>query len=171
MLHHQQQPELYGCLYHALYALTGDPDVLEHVDDLSNARFYARLHGWGLMVITPWADYSDPAATTPCRFWEAVTSEHPQPYLLTVATERLPGFRHAVAALVSTRSVSISDSRHACPFTLTFREFLDSEYAQAFLVEQLLPAELDAYPHEDAHFSVVQALARDRIDPHPDLTL
>lgn len=169
-LHHRQQPDLYGCLYFAAFALTGDPQVLEHTRDISNARFYARLHSWGLMVITPWSNYAGPDQFTPRSFWEALTTEHSQPYLLTVAAERTPDHRHACAAVVSTSTVTISDSRRASRATLTFEEFLDSEYAQAYLVEQLLPADLDAFPHEDAHYSVVQALARDRVDPWPDLT-
>lgn len=170
MLYHRQQPELYGCMYHALYAVTGDDAVLQHAHDLSNARFYARIHALGAMVVTAWADFGNHAAVCGPELWRALVRSQPQTFLLTVPAERLPGHRHLIAVEISWAGARISDSRRPAIQAMTFEEFLASPLHQAYLVEQVASADVDDYPYEDAAVGIARALAASRPDPHPDLT-
>jgi hypothetical protein len=157
MLLHRPQPELYGCMYHAAYAVTHDESLLDHVGDISNGRFYARLHGLGLMVITAYAAALPIASDD----WAMLLQLDGTTFLLTIDAERIPGMCHMVAAEVHALGVTVSDSRRAGLQHFTAAEFLASEYAAAYRVEAPAPAELDAYPHEDAAAAVHRALAQD----------
>jgi len=157
MLEHARQFNLWGCLYHAAYAITGEGTLLDHVCDLSNPRFYARLHGLGLMSMTLYA--STDQQPTDSLFWEMLRSHGtPQQLLLSIAAVRLPGIQHAVAVELTAEGATVSDSRLPALQTFLWPDFLAGPYALAFRVEVLLPAEVDAYPHEDAEQALGRAL-------------
>lgn len=173
-LHHRPQPRIYGCLYYALYALTGDEAWLQYADDISDTRWLARLHDEGAMLLTYYADnilHTPP----PPGFWEALRGHiAPQgeggaatthlPLLVTVEGLSGLGRRHLVALALPVTSrddVWVSDSAEDAPREFTFADFLASRYAQASEVAQLLPADVDTYPYQSGAEFVSQA------DPAP----
>ncbi|THF70493.1 hypothetical protein E7T06_07250 [Deinococcus sp. Arct2-2] len=169
MLHHKRQAELWGCLYHTLYALTGDTAVLEHVRDISNARFYCRLHEMGLMAVA-----LHKGAPAEPEFWETLNPDGAHSLLLTVPADHLQGVEHAVAVeLWPGRSACISDSKQPTHQWVDWAAFLASPYGRPLSVEVLAVADLNRYPAEDAEYTLGHALirSRDRPDPHPDLVL
>jgi hypothetical protein len=167
MLHHQHQTELYGCLYHALYALTGDFSVLEHVRDISNARFYCRLHDMGLFAA---ALHRGPPVKS--DFWDRLDPGGPHALLLTLPAERMEDVGHAVAVeLWPGQSACVSDSKQITHQWFGWEAFLGSPYGHPLSVEVLAVADLSRYPAQDAAQTVGRALSRDRPDPHPELTL
>ncbi|ULH15992.1 hypothetical protein MF271_04995 [Deinococcus sp. KNUC1210] len=161
MLNHRKQPELWGCLYHALFALMGDEELLDHARDLSNARFYARLAAMGAMPITLFASLQQLAESS---FWELITTTEPQQLLVSIAAARLTGMQHLVAVEISRSVVIISDSRRDQLQYRSFEDFLAGPYAVAFRVEALAPSKINLYPFEDAEQTVGRVLARDRPD-------
>ncbi|SMB93326.1 hypothetical protein [Deinococcus hopiensis] len=166
MLHHRHQTTFSGCTYHALYALSGEELLLAHVHDVSEPRFYARIHELGLMAVALYV--GEPA---PPAFWTRL-HEGEQQFLVSIPARRLGEIQHAVALeLTPGHWATVSDSRERQLLHFTWDQFLASEYAQPHRVEVIAPAVVEAYPFEDGHGLVVHALARDRPDPFPDLTL
>lgn len=154
-LFHRRQKHLYGCLYHALYAVTGNEAWLEHVDDLSELRWLTRLHQDSAVLLTYFADQVQDTTTTP-EFWEALRQNVDLPGVthlpLLVTIEGRGGFGRHVLALALPVShddtVEISDSALDGLTYLPYREFLQSEFARAYMVQAAAPADLDAYAHE-----------------------
>lgn len=159
-LHHQRQAHLYGCLYHALHAITGDAAWLAHVDDISEPRWLARIHEQGGVIRTYYADTVTGTPATPA-FWHGLRDSIPLagedgrrtthlPLLVTVEGPSGLG-RHLIALCLPVPDrddVIVSDSARPDLVTLTWDEFLASGYVQASEVQQLLTAQADAYPHE-----------------------
>ena len=160
-LHHRPQAALFGCMYHALYALTGDESWLEHVDDFSEPRWLARIQAQGCTVLVFFADLMFDTRTPP-HWWDALRWNIPAEGKGGQATTHLPvlatvdgvsGRRHVVAVALPVNGrddVLISDSAMPDLRVLTWAEFLDSTYARASRVEQLLTADLNAFPHQSA---------------------
>lgn len=153
-LYHRSQRHLYGCMYHALYALTGDESWLEHVDDLSEFRWLARLHASDAVLLTYFADQVRDT-TTPPEFWDTLRANVKLPdivhlpLLVTIAGRGSFG-RHvvAIALPVADDSVWVSDSALDGLRHLSYAEFLQSEFARAYMVQALAPAGVEHYPHE-----------------------
>lgn len=150
-LHHRPQRHLYGCMYHAIFAFTGDSHWLEHVDDLSEPRWLSRLHAAGATVLTYYADLMTDTRTK-AAFWDKLRQNMPEgseKLPLLVTCDGLSGMRHLVALeFHRDGSVVISDSALSGLRTMTCAEFLDSNYSSASMVQQLMTADVDAYPHE-----------------------
>lgn len=160
-LHHRPQAALFGCMYHALYALTGDEGWLAHVDDFSEPRWLARIQAQGGTVLVYYADLMLDTRT-PRHWWDALRWNIPaegkggqatthMPVLATV--DGVSGRRHVIAVALPVNGrddVLISDSAAPALQVLTWADFLDSTYARASRVEQLLSADLDAYAHQSA---------------------
>ena len=155
MLAHEPQTTEVGCMYHALYALTSDPRALTHVDDVSDARFYARLPTLGLLVYPFWVTPAT-GPTTPPEFWTALREQFAgtagaqghAPLLVSIPGST-PGWMHAVAVALPLHAdghAVISDSGAPHLQTLTWAQFLASAYAEAHRVEMLGPLDLTAYP-------------------------
>lgn len=168
-LFHRRQLVPYGCMYHSAYALTGDEALLEHACDVSRTRFHANLaqHGYFLRAFhMDWCYYGQmyPA------WWEAARALRHEALgglglLLTIDSERLPGYTHMVAARVHRSGlVMVSDSGKPSAFGLDFDEFLNSPYARAYEVDGLFRADPALYPEEDArkHAAVVKAMASEQ---------
>ncbi|WP_345465399.1 hypothetical protein [Deinococcus carri] len=155
-LQHRQQHGQVGCLYHSLYALLGDEALLEHANDVSAPRYYARLAAAGMLVSSLWC--TEPGfSSTPTAFWESLrrrfTAASPggaahAPLLVNIGGAT-PGWLHQVAVLLPISPgediVHVSDSNFHEPLQFTWDGFLHSDYAQAYRVEMLGPADLDAY--------------------------
>lgn len=152
-LFHRPQKYLYGCLYHAIFAFTGDEYWLEHIEDFSEPRWLARLAAQGATVLTYYADLMTDTHTT-VEFWEKLRDNIPEgteslPLLITV--DGISSRRHLVAMrLPRNGDVVISDSALSGLRSMSFQAFLTSNYANASGVQQLLAADVDAYPHESA---------------------
>lgn len=150
-LHHRPQRHLYGCMYHAIFAFTGDLHWLEHVDDLSEPRWLSRLHAAGATVLTYYADLMTDTRAAPA-FWQKLREHMPEESKklpLLVTCDGLGGLRHLVALeFHRDGSVAISDSALSGLRAMTFLEFLRSNYSSASMVQQLMTADVDAYPHE-----------------------
>lgn len=153
MLAHRQQLGEVGCLYFALYALTGDEQVLEHAADVSDARWQARLAGWGLMPFAFWVTGAA-GPPTPPEFWMRQRAQFREsggisgaPLLVSILGNS-PDWLHAVAVLLplDDSPVAISDSNFPELLFLSWEQFLGSDYARAHRVEMLGPLLLDAYP-------------------------
>lgn len=146
MLHHRKQAQLWGCIYHSLYAVTGDESMLEHVDDLSELRALTRLHSAGLGVQTLHAAMFGGAQPTSKEFWIELMGRAPAGggwlMLLTVPAER-SDVRHAVAAGLYADRVIVSDSALDDYQVFSQTEFLSSKYAQADAVGIVFPLDLD----------------------------
>lgn len=160
-LRHRPQAALYGCMYHALYALTGDEGWLAHVDDFSEPRWLARIQAEGGAVLVYYADLLLDTRTPP-MWWDALRAIIPadgqggrptthMPLLATV--DGLSGRRHLVALalpVVGRDDVHISDSALPDLQVLTWAEFQASPYARASRVEQIIPGDLNHYAHQSA---------------------
>lgn len=160
MLEHKPQGAPNGCLYHALFAITGDPDVLTFAGDISDARFYSRLAEFGMISLVLYACPPELARPTDPAFWQHyrdlftranTTGARFVPLLVTVNGLTM---QHAVAVALPVHraagdTVIISDSNAPEPHTLTWEQFTRSEYARANRVEMLGPADVDAYPPHD----------------------
>ena len=159
MLEHRQQFGPVGCLYHSLYAVTGDEAMLDpgHVHDTSDARFLIRLSKWGLLAFPFWVTGANGATTDPA-FWESLRGRFTRdntvgathaPVLVAIpgSTER---WLHSVAVALPISpeqdAVQVSDSEFPAPLTFSWAGFLASAYATAHRVEMLGPLDLDAYP-------------------------
>ncbi|MBZ9752735.1 hypothetical protein K7W42_17985 [Deinococcus sp. HMF7604] len=157
ILHHRQQSGLVGCLYHSLYALTGDEAQLAHVEDVSDARFAVRLAGQGLMAFPLWVTPSD-GPVTETSFWTALRDRFTRdnvvgashaPLLVAIPGTGPPMLHSVALALPITpteETVQVSDSNFDTPLTFSWAAFLLSDYSRAHRVEMLAPLELDAYP-------------------------
>lgn len=159
-LYHAHQTLLYGCIYHAAYALIGDETLLEHVSDMSTGAWLARLGQRGYAVNALYntyilAGYVDDAPLTR-RGWEQVRSLASRnrmealPLLVTVVSERVQGF-HLIALHLPHRSIDcvrISDSAKPGLQSLTWSEFLASRYARSYEVSHLVSLNPDHHPHE-----------------------
>lgn len=171
MLHHRKQARLYGCAYHALYAVTGEEAWLEHVEDISPQRWHARLHAAGLRVSVWFADLIG-NTTTASSFWLGLQAMHHGnalgythvPLLVTIQGRSSGAARHLVAVgmpVSDADPVFVSDSARPEQLGMTFQKFLASEYAQAFEVETLDTTDLDASPFQSGAVFVSTA------DPTP----
>lgn len=169
ILHHRPQPGQIGCLYHSLYALTGDESVLEHAADTSQPRFHVRLAEMGLLLFTFYCAEA-PLPPTPPAFWEALRARFAAnplgathaPLLVTIAGTT-PGWTHQVALALTLQpgeDVLISDSNAPAPITVPWDVFLASDYARAHTVEMLGPLDLDAYPPEGEEHAEIPQEAR-----------
>lgn len=152
-LAHQPQARAWGCIYHALHALTGDTAWLRHTDDISPLRWRARIAEAGLFTLPYWADVHGTLTTRP--FWTNLltrlrASREPLLLLVTIPGTR-PDFTHMVAVAYPpdpAGAVLVSDSAQPAPAAYTLAEFLDSPYAQAVAVETIGTAQTDLYPPE-----------------------
>ena len=157
MLEHQQQVGEVGCLYHSAYAVTGDPSLLEHVADVSAARYQLRLIDRGLLPFTLFCA-EPPEPPVSAGYWERLrarftrdnhTEQRHAPLLVSIAGIT-SGWLHQVAVLIPAHMdeerVCVSDSNFYCLRWQTWSEFLTSLYAQAHRIEMLGPLDLDAYP-------------------------
>lgn len=151
-LHHRRQPLLYGCMYHATYALLGEEILLEDVSDVSPLRWQARLAQFGLIVATYYEGELTGQRAGP-DFWGALRGrvagrmDH-LPLLLSV-----PGPRHLhmVAALVPMAGdgeVQVSDSARDGVLRLPWADFLASPYGQPLTVQVLAVTDPGAYASE-----------------------
>ena len=142
MLHHRKQTERWGCIYHALYAVTGDASLLEYASDISEPRARIRLHHLGytlLPVLEPdWTRYAEIL-----RDGDAV-------HCILTISGICPGATHAVALELSGDGVTLSDSATPGLQRLTHTQFQLSRYASPLLTEMLIPLKLDAFPVQDA---------------------
>lgn len=149
-LHHRRQPLLYGCMYHATYALLGEESLLEDVSDVSPLRWQARLAQGGLIVATYWEGELTGQRAGP-DFWHALRRRvagrmDRLPLLLSVPG---PLHLHMVAALVPMEGegeVQVSDSARDALLRLPWVEFLASPYGQPLTVQVLAVTDPDAYP-------------------------
>jgi hypothetical protein len=173
MLYHRKQAQRYGCLWHAPYALTGDKRLLEHVEEIGEARWRALLAELGYLVAPIYMNVAAPNDLVHPGFWESLRvrlpSGEPLALLVTIDSSSLPGGLHLVAlTLTKEREIWISDSaRDEPPQYLPWPTFLNSPYANAYRVEALMPADLSNYPPESARESLI------RLEQvlHPELTL
>lgn len=144
-------------MYHSVYAILGDEDLLQHVEDVEAARYYTRLAASGWLVSTFWC--TEPGfPVSPSELWDRLryrfTVGNPggealhAPLLVNIAGVT-PGWLHQVAVLLPISpgedTVHVSDSNFHEPLQFTWDGFLRSDYAQAYRVEMLGPADPDAY--------------------------
>lgn len=141
-----------GCLWHAAYAVTGDRRLLEYTDEVSNERFLVLLaiHGW--LERTWW---NQALLEQPCN-WEALASTIPASSLHGTGYRRLYlCFRtgtllHCAAMLFPfdpEQPHIISDSCSSTFFVMrNRRDFLETQYARAFMVSEFMAARLKLYP-------------------------
>lgn len=153
---HRPQQGQVGCMYHSAYAVLGDEDLLQHADDVDAMRYYARLAATGWLVSTFWC--TEPGfPVSPPELWDRLrqrfTASNPggvlhAPLLVNIAGVT-PGWLHQVAVLLPISpgedTVYVSDSNFHEPLQFTWDGFLHSDYAKAYRVEMLGPADLDAY--------------------------
>lgn len=155
-IYHRPQPALYGCMYYAVYALTGDETLLEHAADVSMGAWISRIVARGASPHTIYATYFDTRIPASRQFWEQARSLAQQhrlravPLLATIPSTRVHG-HHMVALHLPHRAldmVRISDSALPDVLELSWERFLLSPYAQAVEIVQLVP--LGDYPFEQA---------------------
>lgn len=152
-LRHRRQPKVWGCIYHALYAVTGDESLLEHADDLSEFRALTRLHALGYGVYTLHAAMFGGAQPTTPEFWREVTAQIPagEAHVLLMTVEGVhPDLRHAVAMALCRDEAVISDSALPELIRLSLPDFLETKYARASEVQSVFPLDLDALPVQPA---------------------
>lgn len=164
MLHHRKQESLWGCIYHALYALTGEESLLEHVTDISDPRALIRLHQLGYALLPlhvvkfagPCADQAD------AGLWRGLVSQLPEgaSALLAVTVDGfIPNTQHAIAVELSRDEVAVSDSAHHALQLFDLENFLSSRYSRANAIEALMPLDLDAFPAVNAGEELARASA------------
>lgn len=160
-LGHQHQPQPYGCIYHAAYALLGDPTLLDHIEDDRTAAWVARLARRGVVPYHLWytrlSSRTEPVITD--RDWEAIRSQaqvqqaDTLPLMVTIASNRVQGY-HLTAVLIPSRRmgdvVQISDSALPELLHLSWQDFLRSRWAAAYEVEMLVSLDADTHPCEPA---------------------
>ncbi|WP_027480537.1 hypothetical protein [Deinococcus pimensis] len=165
-LWHRKQAERFGCIYHALYAITGDEGVLAHVGDISEARMRTRMTKLGLFTMPVFANHGDFTDATPRAFWDTYREmfAHDEPghayLLLSVPSRRVANNWHAVAVKLpnlAADTVEVSDSSEDDVLVYTWPEFLASWYAHAHVVESVHVADLSLYPFEDARARLAEA--------------
>ncbi len=171
-LHHQKQPERFGCLYHALYAITGDERALQYTEDISELRFHARAVQLGYLLLPLYVCDAPLGGRFGMGWWDAlrarVPAAEPLPVMVSIEQRHDPRVHHVVAlCLRHDGPVTVSDSSADTFLTLDWHTFQASPYARAFRVEGIGTTDVDAYPYESARERLTQ-LDRER---HPDLTL
>lgn len=161
-LWHRPQSQLYGCIYHAAYALLGDPTLLDHVDDVGTGAWINRLARRGVVPYHVWqtrlSSRNIPVITA--RDWEAIRSqaqvrdEAALRLMVTIESTRVQGY-HLIAVLIPNRTVSdmiqVSDSALPELLHMPWREFIQSRWAAAYEVEQLVSLNPDAHPRQLAN--------------------
>lgn len=155
MLGHAYQGASSTCLYHAVYAVTGDPTWLRHAEDArqgpepdAELPWVFQLAAHGLLVF---AHHTTQRAaegqTTPRVFWEelrarwATADPGVTPWVPLIVTIWGGRAYHAVAVGLPIRGgdVLVSDSARRDLACMRWEEFLDSGYATAYRVEMLVP--------------------------------
>ncbi len=145
-LFHKKQENPWGCMYHVLYAITGDESLLEFVDDLSVEGMYKRAVERGNL---PWTLYTTIARRKAgMEFWGDMLARWPKTsILLDLSIDSIQykefGIRHAVGVLFNLRGEAgvnfpfavVSDSG-VDDFRSydSLEEFVDSPYGQPYIV-------------------------------------
>ena len=154
---HAYQPAPWGCSYHSAYALTGDESLLEHVRDANPQRFAAHLSERGILRRTLYNDlWATPVSST---FWHRLCKRIDSylPLIVWYQSQSVLADHHAVAAVMSKDGqVWVSDSKRTDIESYSYEAFLETRYAKAQEVTQLVPAALELFPYEDA-LKVVEA--------------
>ncbi len=155
LLWHTRQ-EMFGCLWHAAYACTGEPVFLLHTDELSNERFLVLAAHYGWLERNWW---NMAHTENPCD-WEALASTIPASsmnglgYRRFYCAWRTGKMLHAFGLLFPSNPEYphfVSDSlRQGIAVSKNRDDFKKSPYARAFLVSELLQADLDLYPRKTA---------------------
>lgn len=142
-LWHAKQPHVWGCMYHAHFAATGDARFLENVDDMNTegvARLNWRLGFWPLIWYTQFYGVQADAAV-----WQRILDRYPESYsvwLASVDSLRFDDTKHLIAVAVNLPAGSTLDN---VPFAVvsdssaddfvhyeTLEAFLASPYAGAY---------------------------------------
>lgn len=152
-LHHSTQPEPYGCLYHAAFAILGDETLLADKRDANPNRFAARLAMRGILRRTLFNDLWQ--GETELNFWERLRGRLKPggfiPLIVYIKSRAELADHHAVAVVFSESGQAwVSDSKRPEILAFTRTAFLVSRYSSAQEVTQLLPRELDLFSYEDA---------------------
>ena len=141
MIWHEKQAQRWGCIYHALYSVTGHRSLLDHVNDVSEARARIRLHhlGYTLMplLIKDWS-----------RIMSVIPPDQSQLCVLTI--RQSDETTHAVGAEIHHDRVIISDSAHLDVQEMSLQDLERSDYRDPLLIELLIPLRLDDFEPEDA---------------------
>lgn len=154
-LHHCKLKGRWGCMYHSLYAVSGDESLLDEevLSDVSDMRWRVRALQLGFLI-QPW--YVHPSETCEPEDWRGLTDQLPPhahvALLVSMPSHKLNGERHQVAVLLrGSGEVSVSDSSMDGLIDYDSEEaFLASRYAVAFSIEVLALTRLDAHPKVDA---------------------
>lgn len=156
-LHHHQLQGEWGCMYAALYAHLGDDGLLEHTNDVSDARWRVRIHEAGHFLQPVWCIHPPDAlggvwASAPEATWEALeaASKDGPPLRLLAHT---PGHRgeHQIAIAMRGRAIWISDCRKlAVEYWADWREWRRIKALPVTQLEILQPLDLEAFQVEPA---------------------
>ncbi len=147
-LHHRKQAQRWGCMYHAIYALTGDEALLEQVDDISLPRWFCAIHQQGLIASPLYAHHENIAGE---REWDLVSM-----LLMCTGTHRLlmcidsltrPGSRHQIAVVADFDQMKavVSDSTADGIQVMDWEAFRAGPYARAYEVLWIGEAHLHDY--------------------------
>lgn len=163
-LSHARQTASWGCMWHALYAVTADPRFLDDVREGSSLRrpLHAVRYGW--IIHTLFVDLSRGAApATDSAFWAKWALQAQAEgldYTFVVSFVHPGGLPHSVGVdLRADGQVAVSDSLLEGIISAPFEVFLSSPYSRAFLVEQLLSM-ADEFVSEDVEVALARARAQ-----------
>ena len=157
-LHHERQTRPYGCLYHAVYALTGDRRWLEdeYVNEFSNFRFLCNLAERRHTLFPVYVNNMDDHTPVPDGWWDTLkarltAADEYAELLVAIQSTQHPKLHHAVALILHpTGGVRISDSNQPAVVDLSWSDFLASPYARTLRVEVLIALDRDLYESENA---------------------
>jgi hypothetical protein len=151
---HRRQPENWGCIWYAAYAITGDGRLLEHTEEIHPVRYQIILaqHGWLFEHVY---NHAYKTRATP-DFWEALVASGYGDIALMLHIDSLnhPGLQHAVALWLPKEAGAfhwVSDSTR--PEMVLFDDraaFLASPYSRPYEVAYLLDASLGNWPTQSA---------------------
>ena len=174
-LHHAPQQNPWGCLWHAMYAVTGDAAFLrpEYSTEVHWLRVDIIAFSLGWLATPIFTDNAlGHAARVSPGFWskmQRLACAHTSGLLVVVGYEMPGGLGHAVGVAFQTDGqVSISDSLYLEIITVNMQAFLKTDYAaRACIVQQVLEARLDAYPMLDARTALHDQIRSSRAQETP----
>lgn len=153
-LHHRKLETNWGCMYHALYAFTGDERLLDEqlLCDVNESRWRLRVLEAGFLLI-PW--YVHPHEVCSPLVWRELEEKARfggrVGFVVAVPSQVLDAERHQVAILLEEGTFKVSDSsREGLLEYDGIDKFLESHYARAFDIEMLSEARLEAHTRQEA---------------------
>ena len=150
-LYHRKQEQLYGCIYHAAYAVTGDETFLKHVEDVSWVRWRVRMKEAGYVFEPIYCNGKEPATPSFWRYWlDWQADDYGALMILSIHHGKSPT-SHTIGAVLSKieQCVIISDSLRDGFVTVGQDEWPEHQYARVRRAEALLDGDLERWPPEE----------------------